>query len=113
MLFHKSPEDILKLGDKKREKPLLEYLHNKDAALRAAAAAALSGITSDDAANALISALNDPDSSVVKAAAKSLGDMRYRISTEHLRHVINTTQDEELKQICHEAISAILANPRR
>lgn len=109
MLFHPSAAKIESYAEHHNLKKLLPLVSDKDAAVRAQAAAALGKFQEDDAYNQLIGLLRDPDVQVQIAAVKALEKQCYPQAADHIGHLMNTTGNEELKKICANAHAAIIA----
>lgn len=101
-------EKIAALGEKGKQSKLLGYCTNKDAEVRAAAAAALGNTKGDDGYNALINLLRDPDDIVRVASAKALGVMGSKNAMEHLRYMMNHEgSSEAMKEACKASMAAL------
>ena len=111
MLFgsiEKKMEKIKALGTKGNWQKLVRIADDKDPGLRAAAASALAGITTDESYNKLVLLTRDSDLSVQKAAVVALGIMGRKSGQDHVRHVMNSATDADLIKACQTSISQII-----
>ena len=108
MLFHPSANKISSYAEHHNLKKLLPLVADKDASVRAEVAAALGTFQEDDAYNQLIGLLRDPEPQVQIAAVKALQNQCYATAADHVKHLMNTTDNEELKKACAQAHAAIV-----
>ena len=106
--IEKKMQKIAALGDKKNWQKLVKIADDKDPSLRAAAAKALAGITTDESYNKLVLLTRDSDLSVRKAAVTALGLMGRKSAQDHVRHVMNSESDPDIIKACQTAISQII-----
>ena len=81
------------------------FIKHADSAIRTEAAISLGKVNSDDAMNALVSALHDRELSVRMAVVESLIALKRPLVAEHLKHAYGTTSEPEFVAICKKALS--------
>ena len=100
-------EKIIKLGQQGNVKKLSKYVQSASAEERAAAATALGHSKGDEAYNALISLLRDPDITVRSSAVQALVQAGRKEAVEHIRHTANSATDAGFKEVCQKAMAAL------
>ena len=100
-------EKMIAIGKRGKYKKLDKLLTSKKADVRAAAAIGMGYVDTDEACTRLITALRDPDETVVLAVISALGNMRFASrSIEHLRRVIGT-RGADVDKACADAVRMI------
>ena len=93
----------------KQTQKLCDYCFDRDPEIRAAAALAMGGTKGDAGYNALVNLLRDEEIEVAIAAGKALGEMGSKNAIEHLRYVINHSDNAELIEVCRASMASLNA----
>lgn len=110
MLFGSKKDKILAMAKKgKQTQKLCDYCFDRDPEIRAAAALAMGGTKGDAGYNALVNLLRDEEIEVAIAAGKALGEMGSKNAIEHLRYVINHSDNAELIEVCRASMASLNA----
>ncbi len=104
---------IQTLGEKGKVKKLVRLSTSKDPEIRAAAACALGPIHEDEAFNAIVDLVRDPELSVRRAAVIALGENGRKAGGEHVRNIMPLPGNASIEAECREAIAKIIASPER
>ena len=108
MLFGSKKDKIEAMGKKGKQTPkLCAYCFDRDPEIRVAAATAVGKTKGDAGYNALVNLLRDEEVSVAVAAAKALGEMGSKNALEHLRYVINHSDNAELQEACRNSMAIL------
>lgn len=86
-------EKLMKYASKKKTSKIFPFCKSQDAEERAAAAAALGMIDTDESFNQLIFMLHDKEASVKVAVAKALGAQCRSSASEFIRHEMEKCDD--------------------
>lgn len=111
-MFGISERKIEAWGKKKKTAKLIKVLTHSKNELRAAAAKALGEIDSLESANALITALRDPDARVRLNAVISLGKIQSPLATEHLKSVTRNDSDPAVREEAAKVLGIIPRDDR-
>ncbi len=108
MLFGSKKDKIASMAAKGKQTPkLCEYCFDRDPEIRAAAAEAVGKTQGDAGYNALINLLRDEEPKVAIAAAKALGEMGSKNAIEHLRYMINHSDNAEMQEVCRNSMAIL------
>lgn len=107
MLFGNKADKIKKDIEKKNEKGLIAFAHEKDKQMRLEAIAGIGKVGTDDGFNCLIPMLGDEDADIRAAAATALGDLGNIHARAHLSFHFKNEQDERVKEAIQAALGKI------
>jgi HEAT repeat protein len=97
-MFGVSVKKVERWSEKKKADKIIKALSHSSKEIRAAAAKGLGNIDSEEANNALIISLKDPEPKVRLNAVISLGKIGRANAIEHLRNVAKNDGDTRVKE---------------
>ena len=101
-------DKIEKIAEKGNASKLVRYTNSRDAAERLAAVTGMGKCKiTEEAYNALIDTLRDPEVSVRVGAVQALQAQNQKNALEHIRHAFNDQSDPKLIAACKEAAAAL------
>lgn len=100
-------EKIMKYASKQKTSKILPFCKSQDVEERAAAAAALGMIDTDESFNQLIFMLHDKEVPVKVAVAKALGAQCRLSASEFLRHEIEKCDDAAFRAAAQMTLNKI------
>lgn len=98
---------VEKWAEKNKVKKVLKALTSKDYNVRTAAVKALGITKGEEAMNALISLLRDPDPTIRSNAIESLAEIGNDRALEFIKHLINNDSDEDVRKKAKKAFDTI------